>query len=62
MRVFLNICLLLEECNLIFSRCCLECKKISNKILFESIKNKFIGCYDYSYFRFSIVLYSTYLV
>lgn len=24
---FLNICLLLEECNLIFSRCCLECKK-----------------------------------
>lgn len=27
-------------------------QKVSNKILSENIKNKFYGCYDYSYFRF----------
>lgn len=46
-----------------FFRVLFGIQKISNKFYLKIFKNKFYGCYDYSYFGFFyIVLYSTYLV
>ena len=57
MRVFLNICLLLEECNLIFFKVLFGMQKISNKFYLKVLRINFNGCYDYSYFGFFLLSY-----
>ena len=60
MRVFLNICLLLEECNLIFQGAVWNAK-ISNKFYLKVLRINFMVAMIILILGFSVVLYSTYL-
>lgn len=62
MRVFLNICLLLEECNFNFFKVLFGVQKISNKFYLKVLRINFTVAMIILVLGFSIVLYSTYLV